>query len=475
VAAAVVAAFLVVTLASLVVPSAAAGSSTTRTADGPELPKGWELPSDVAKKRIVALIDSECPDIDYDLERRCSDLRENSAIKKCVTLPFAVQPRLQDRKHAMQRTTYMAMFRRFAPAFVKMGFTFEAARQEDFLRSHNDMASAQVLIVADYSVAELVFRPELGHVRFIILQTANSATVPWLECDFGDDRILAYFQHTSLYPLTENNGPLISNERLNAWLDPMNSSIAMREPLLKPEELNKVYTVLPYVYRYKYPLDCGGRKWYLQIKEAFEKARDEWLSDLEDRKWDVVVVAPPNPTYPQAIQEHRLMGLEMVEYLEQRHQLKVKVWVRPPTTREFHEATKNAKIMVSTFGLGEAVGKDYESILSGAVLVKPYSLRLQSFPDIYTSGYSVSCRADFADLEQVVMTVLGHLRRAQALVDTAYSKLVKEAQDEQVILKIGTAMKAALSSEAAQRKLTGKFCKPSVALEQGSPAEQSDL
>ena len=89
--------------------------------------------------------------------------------------------------------------------------------------------------------------------------------------------------------------------------------------------------------------------------------------------------------------------------------IKVKTYVRQPTTREFHEAVRNAKILVSTFGLGEGVGKDYETILSGAVLVKPYSVRLRSSPDVYTEGYSVSCRADFSDLEQVIMTILGEL------------------------------------------------------------------
>lgn len=68
------------------------------------------------------------------------------------------------------------------------------------------------------------------------------------------------------------------------------------------------------------------------------------------------------------------------------------------------------QIYVSPFGFGEAVGKDYETILSGAILVKPNSMRLSSAPDIYASGYSVSCRSDFADLGHVVLTVLSEPR-----------------------------------------------------------------
>lgn len=55
---------------------------------------------------------------------------------------------------------------------------------------------------------------------------------------------------------------------------------------------------------------------YLQVKEAFQKAREEWLLPLEERRWDVVVVAPPNLSYPKSINEHRLMALEMVRKLQ---------------------------------------------------------------------------------------------------------------------------------------------------------------
>lgn len=56
----------------------------------------------------------------------------------------------------------------------------------------------------------------------------------------GDPRILAYFQHTSLHQLRENNGPLSSDNRLLAWIDPMNTTIQMRQPPLGTTELNKV-------------------------------------------------------------------------------------------------------------------------------------------------------------------------------------------------------------------------------------------
>eukprot|EP00873_Tetraselmis_striata_P000474 jgi/Tetstr1/420738/TSEL_011815.t1 len=131
----------------------------------------------------------------------------------------------------------------------------------------------------------------------------------------------------------------------------------------------------------------------------------------------------------------------MVRYLQIRYQLKVRAYVRPTTTREFYEAVQSAKIYVSPFGFGEAVGKDYETILSGAILVKPNSMRLSSAPDIYASGYSVSCRSDFADLGHVVLTVLNNLDKAQNLADKAYQNL------------------AVVESSTARAARTEEYCK----------------
>lgn len=50
----------------------------------------------------------------------------------------------------------------------------------------------------------------------------------------------------------------------------------------------------------------------LKLKDAFEMDRKEWLQPLQDRKYDVAVVAPQNRMFPPIINEHRLMAMEMV-------------------------------------------------------------------------------------------------------------------------------------------------------------------
>jgi len=447
-------------LALLVLQLSAGGGVRAAGRGGPEIvPAGWSGSSKLSRHKIVALLDSECPQIEFKEEERCSSLRQISRSNRCLKLPFAVQPGLQERQRMMHRTMYMAVFRRIAKSLQKMGFNFEVKVDKEFLASHRSMAAAEFLVIPDYHAEQVIFHRELTHTRLIIVQTADMATIPKLPCAYGDPRILAYFQHTSLHQLRENNGPLSSDNRLLAWIDPMNTTIQMRQPPLGTTELNKVHTVMPYVYKYRHPLDCGGRKWMLKLKDAFEKERKEWLQPLADRKYDVVVVAPQNAAFPAIINEHRLMALEMVRYLQIRYQLKVRAYVRPTTTREFYEAVQSAKIYVSPFGFGEAVGKDYETILSGAILVKPNSMRLSSAPDIYASGYSVSCRSDFADLGHVVLTVLNNLDKAQNLADKAYQNLVKYSTDEQTTLRIGKALKAVVESSTARAARTEEYCK----------------
>lgn len=449
-----------VLLAVVAVQICLAVAGTSRGGWSPDtVPRGWSVSSKLSRNKIVALLDSECTAIDFSQEDKCSDVAKIARNRRCLKLPYAVQPGLRDRKRAMHRTTYMAVFRRISKSLQKMGFSFEMKVDKDFLESHRSMAAAEFLIIPDYLVEEIIFHPELTHTRLIIIQTTDLATLPKLPCSYSDPRILAIFQHTSLYSLKENNGPLIGDERLFAWIDPMNTTIQMRSPVLGSSELNKVATVMPYVYRYRHPLDCGGRKWFLKIRNAFEMERKEWLRPLSERKYDVVVVAPQNRMYPPIINEHRLMAIEMVKYLEQRYQLKVRIYLRPPTTREFYESVQNARVYVSPFGFGEAVGKDYESILSGTILVKPNSMRLTSSPDIYASGYSVSCRTDFADLGHVVLTILNNLDKAQTLADKAYLNLVKSSTDEQITLRIGKALKAAVESPTARAVRSEEYCK----------------
>lgn len=65
-----------------------------------------------------------------------------------------------------------------------------------------------------------------------------------------------------------------------------------------------------------------------------------------------------------------------------------------------------SKSVVSPWGWGEDAYRDYEAWLLGAVLVKPDTDYVESWPDVYHSGKTyVKCAVDFSDLPGIVMEV----------------------------------------------------------------------
>lgn len=64
---------------------------------------------------------------------------------------------------------------------------------------------------------------------------------------------------------------------------------------------------------------------------------------------------------------------------------------------------RNSRIVVSPFGLGEITLKDFETLLSGALLLKPDMDHMETWPDIYKAGETMrTFRWDLSDLEAVI-------------------------------------------------------------------------
>lgn len=65
-----------------------------------------------------------------------------------------------------------------------------------------------------------------------------------------------------------------------------------------------------------------------------------------------------------------------------------------------------SKAVLSPWGWGEACYRDYEAMLMGAVLIKPDTDYVDSWPDIYHSGETyVPCSLDFSDLPGIALTI----------------------------------------------------------------------
>ena len=83
-----------------------------------------------------------------------------------------------------------------------------------------------------------------------------------------------------------------------------------------------------------------------------------------------------------------------------------------------------SRIVFSPFGWGEVCFRDYETIASGALLVKPSMKHLETSPPIYQEGKTyVSVAWDLSDLEEVTRYYLSHPDEAKAIVRNAQAVL----------------------------------------------------
>jgi len=185
-----------------------------------------------------------------------------------------------------------------------------------------------------------------------------------------------------------------------------------------------VHVAIPQIYRWRYPLDCGGYRPFSRILPAFKEDPGEWLGKrFYDRHYDVAFVGTINHQEERekgGVNRHRRAALNAIKAMKEKHPyLNILVPHLASKTAghlpydQFLKLLKNTKFFVSPFGLGEFSGKDYESLLSGAILVKPWAHKLQSYPNIYNGSFVIDTAIDFSDLEAKVMPYLEDCQRSR--------------------------------------------------------------
>jgi hypothetical protein len=60
--------------------------------------------------------------------------------------------------------------------------------------------------------------------------------------------------------------------------------------------------------------------------------------------------------------------------------------VGPTSQREYNREVANSKIVLSPFGWGELCLRDYEAVISGALLLKPDMSHIETWPDVFVPG-----------------------------------------------------------------------------------------
>lgn len=113
-----------------------------------------------------------------------------------------------------------------------------------------------------------------------------------------------------------------------------------------------------------------------------------------------------------------------------------------PTSRvpqsQYYEEMLSSKLCVSPFGYGEICWRDFETILCGAVLVKPDMSHIETYPNIFVPGETyLPVRWDLSDLPETCEAVLASPTLCQSIARNAHERLTSFLAEQQFIKRVG--------------------------------------
>lgn len=111
---------------------------------------------------------------------------------------------------------------------------------------------------------------------------------------------------------------------------------------------------------------------------------------------------------------------------------------------EYYAELLRSRFCISPFGYGELCWRDFESILCGAVLVKPDMSHLRTAPDLFLPGETyVPVRWDYSDLETACVPFLSDESRRQEIAQKARKTLIEALGESLFVERFGHVLRRA--------------------------------
>jgi len=178
-----------------------------------------------------------------------------------------------------------------------------------------------------------------------------------------------------------------------------------------------------------------------------------WNIALDDKIYELVSrMAPPAPADKtidvlcRASVAEDFWTFPMREAAEHAIQkLAPRYKVSAPRDRVSQEAYDHemlsARISVSPFGCGELCWRDFESILAGALLVKPDMSHLTTQPDLFVAGETyVPVAWDYSDLQEVCARYLDDEPLRQKIALQARDRLISSLSQDWFLARFADVM-----------------------------------
>jgi hypothetical protein len=128
-------------------------------------------------------------------------------------------------------------------------------------------------------------------------------------------------------------------------------------------------------------------------------------------------------------------GYERASVAHQRLEIRRRLCDRMPTEKvrrgTYMHELETSRIVVSPFGLGEITLKDFETFLSGALLLKPDMDHMKTWPDFYSAGNTMrTFRWDLSDLNDVIDNALADPVSSARIAAAAQKRYASHLGDE---------------------------------------------
>lgn len=142
------------------------------------------------------------------------------------------------------------------------------------------------------------------------------------------------------------------------------------------------------------------------------------------------------------VDAHRMLALKsVIEWNVQRPTRGAAKAGRQLRYKDYVREISRSKCVLCPWGWGESTHRDYEAWMLGAVVVKPNTDYVESWPDVYRAGVTyVECAPDFSDAHEKIDHIVNHFSDydcmrglARRLVAFSYSaKVVARHMSEQI-------------------------------------------
>lgn len=133
----------------------------------------------------------------------------------------------------------------------------------------------------------------------------------------------------------------------------------------------------------------------------------------------------PKEVYDHEVRTDTYYANHRVAVWDELNKLAINKVTQQLDTNTSAHVLNRSKISVSPYGMGELCYRDLESIQHGCIVIKPDMSNVLTEPNLFIANETyIPCKADYSDLSEIVMNILGNYKNYQYIAENARKRLL---------------------------------------------------